>query len=152
MNRRMGSLGGRQSGATAFEFALVFPLLVGILYSTIVYSYVYVLQQSINFAAQQGAQAALAVVPGTTGVTQYGQANTAVTNDLGWLPTAQLARVSVPAGAPDCLGAAGYFPVEVDFSLGTGANALFPALLSLFGAASFPPLPTTLIACASVQT
>ncbi|MGJ8668525.1 MAG: TadE/TadG family type IV pilus assembly protein [Oceanococcus sp.] len=53
----------RQSGATAVEFALVFPLLFMLFYSVVVYAYLFVLQESISFAAQEAAAAAHRVDP-----------------------------------------------------------------------------------------
>src|SRR5258708_37699419 len=56
-----------QRGAAAVEFAFVFPVLFLLIYGVIVYSYIFVLQESINYAAQQAAEAAVAVEPNTAG-------------------------------------------------------------------------------------
>ena len=53
----------KQRGATAIEFALVFPMLFVLFYSVIVYSYIFVLQESISYAAQEAAAAAHQVNP-----------------------------------------------------------------------------------------
>ena len=143
-----------QSGSTAIEFAIVQPLLIFFLYSTVVYSFVYVLQQSMNFAAQQGAQAAVAVIPGQSVTTsqQYAQAVTAIDAVLNWLPNSWLtSNVTIPSGAVNCptnLGASSsisVYPVEVDFSL----SGVFPSLIILPGVSTgIPPLPAKLVGCA----
>jgi Flp pilus assembly protein TadG len=143
----------RQHGAAAVEFALVFPLLLALVYSTIVYSYVYVLQQSINFASQQGAQAALAVIPtgdaAATAAARNEAAKAAALNTLSWLPAGQLAKIAVPSGGPNCR-AGGEFAVEVDFTgPAIGSGGLFPSLVNLpMGLGTVPPNLGTLIACA----
>ncbi|WP_084182719.1 TadE/TadG family type IV pilus assembly protein [Nevskia soli] len=144
-----------QSGAAAVEFALVFPIMLAIVYGGIVYSYIYVLQQSLNFAAQQGAQAAVATIPITTGTDPAGattaaklaNATLAVNNALGWLPPAQKGRLSIPSAAPGCVVPAGTFAVQVNFT----TAGLFAAL-NLPGLPSFPYMPPALLACAVAYT
>src|SRR3546814_14549890 len=53
-----------QGGATAIEFAFVFPLLLFLVYAIFVYSYLFVARESIEFAAHKGIEAAVAVAPG----------------------------------------------------------------------------------------
>ncbi|ASV99665.1 TadE/TadG family type IV pilus assembly protein [Paraburkholderia aromaticivorans] len=48
-----------QRGATAVEFALVFPLFFAILYAIITFSLILVAQQNLTLAAEEGARAAL---------------------------------------------------------------------------------------------
>lgn len=133
----------RQRGATAVEFVLLFPLMFAIVYGGIVYSYVYVVQQAINFAAQQGAQAALAVVPSTTATaTQQARLNSATTvakATMKWLPN----KVTIPTTPGNCATQASTFTFEVDFA----PTGLFPMVtLPLVG--TFPPVPATMYACA----
>src|SRR5687768_3585562 len=52
-----------EAGATALEFAIVLPLLLLMIYGLVVYSYMFVLQEAINFAAQEAAEAAVRVDP-----------------------------------------------------------------------------------------
>lgn len=141
----------RQRGASAVEFALLFPLMFAIAYGGIVYSYIYLLQQSINFAAQQGAQAALAVVPTSNAAATQQNRVTSATNaaqaTLNWLPHAQTGKVSIPTSASNCNAPAGTFAFEVDFAPG----GLFPMVtLPLIG--SFPPVPVTMFGCAVAYT
>ncbi|CAE6726112.1 TadE/TadG family type IV pilus assembly protein [Paraburkholderia aspalathi] len=48
-----------QRGSTAVEFALLFPLFFTILYSIITFSLIFVAQQNLTLAAEEGARAAL---------------------------------------------------------------------------------------------
>lgn len=149
----------RQSGASAVEFAFVFPILLAVFYGGVVYTYVFVLQQALTFSAQKGAEAALAVVPNTdattTSAARLAQANSASHSALSWLPGDQYSRVST--GIPQsgtCGGAvappAGSFVYQVSFNLagGVGVAPLFPTLVALPLVGTIPPLPTTLVACA----
>lgn len=142
-----------QSGAAAIEFALVFPLLIALVYGGVVYSYVYFLHQAINFAAQQGAQAALSVVPtsnaASDAATRLSRADAVAKNVLSWLPAGQAGRVST-AATGSCTAPSGVsgFTYQVTFDL-TSGGALFPSLLALpMGIGTIPPLPSTLVACA----
>ncbi|WP_259294979.1 TadE/TadG family type IV pilus assembly protein [Paraburkholderia sp. DHOC27] len=55
--RRTSSL--RQRGVAAVEFALVFPLFFVVMYGIVTFSLVFVAQQSLTLAAEEGARAAL---------------------------------------------------------------------------------------------
>jgi Flp pilus assembly protein TadG len=48
-----------QRGATAVEFALLFPLFFTVLYAIITFSLIFVVQQNLTLAAEEGARAAL---------------------------------------------------------------------------------------------
>ena len=146
-----------QSGASAIEFALVFPLLVALIYGGLVYSYVFLLQQAINFAAQQGVQAALAVVPTSNGANDSSKrmqnADLVAKSTLNWLPAAQLTRVTTSA-AGSCTVPSGTsgFTYQVSFDL-SGSGGLFPSIAALpFGLGTIPPLPSNLVACAVAFT
>ncbi len=137
----------RIRGASAVEFVLIFPVMFAIAYGGIVYCYIYMLQQSINFAAQQGAQAAVAVVPGSdSSATQQQRvtnATAAAQATLNWLPKGQTGRVTFPTTPGNCKNPTGTFGFEVDFA----PAGLFPiATLPIIG--SFPPMPTNMYACA----
>ncbi|MFL9988967.1 TadE/TadG family type IV pilus assembly protein [Paraburkholderia sediminicola] len=53
------SLSSRQLGASAVEFALVFPLFFMIFYAIVTFSMIFVVQQGLTLAAEEGARAAL---------------------------------------------------------------------------------------------
>jgi len=90
----------KSRGAVAVEFALVFPILFLLVYGVVVYAYVFVLHESVNYAAQEAAIAAVAVRPETPGyanaVTQRARATALAV--LSWLPADQRERVLGSAG------------------------------------------------------
>lgn len=59
--KRQGQSSGyrRQRGATAIEFAIVFPLFFMIFYAIISFGMIFVIQQSLTYAASEGARAGL---------------------------------------------------------------------------------------------
>jgi len=148
----------RQSGAAMVEFAFVFPVLLFLIYGLVVYSYMFVLQESITFAAQQGAASAVSVAPtgnaGNDQTTMTNLATTTVTGYLSWLGTAQLARVAptvtyCPGGGVTCPSdGSNAVVVTVVFNMAT-PTTLFPVLS--FGATQFPPMPTQLVTTATVR-
>jgi Flp pilus assembly protein TadG len=150
-----------QSGAAAVEFALIFPMMLAVGYASVVYPYVYFLQQSMNFAAQQAVQAAVAVVPTNSASTDSGnrltQANLVSTSLLQWLPAAQLSLITKTAPGT-CPGTANpgntpTFAYQINLALSGGAGgSLFPTLINLPGIGNVPPLPATLTACAVAFT
>lgn len=137
-----------QRGASAVEFAFVFPVLFLLVYGVIVYSYVYVIQQSITYGAQQSAEAAVAVnpLPGPTLNTRIEQRVRAVAvQSLSWMPANQRARVIGSGGEKVKVA---FETVDTDQSvvrvtLEFDVPGLFPALeLPLVG--NIPPLPNQL--------
>ena len=60
---RRGVIKKYQQGAYALEFALVFPLLFLFMYGLLTFGLIMTAQQSLNFAAESGARAAL-IEPG----------------------------------------------------------------------------------------
>ena len=136
-----------QQGASAVEFAFVFPVLFLLVYGVIVYSYVYVIQQSITYTAQHSAEAAVSVDPNPSATLDARittQVRALANAQLSWLPANQQARVLGAAGAG----------VLVQFSTVNGSDIvqvtlkfdlvnLFPTLVLPF-VGSIPPLPTQL--------
>ncbi|WP_081077201.1 TadE/TadG family type IV pilus assembly protein [Burkholderia pseudomultivorans] len=52
-----------QRGATAVEFAIVFPLFFVIFYAIVSFGMIFVIQQSLTFAVSEGARASLTYAP-----------------------------------------------------------------------------------------
>ena len=136
-----------------------------------VYTYVFVLQEAITFSAQQGAQAAVAVVQqsnsGATTAARKVQADNAALSALSWLPGSQYSRVSTsaPTTTTACLNGntppsppANSFIYQVSFNLGGNAGSggtvqpLFPTLGTLPLVGNISLLPGTLTACAIAFT
>lgn len=145
----------RQSGASAVEFALVFPILFLLTYGAIVYSYVFVLRQSINFAAQEAAEAAVDVdpaqLPATYEALVVTSAQATARAVVAWMPARVRDGITTPvlfcpeAGSPLCpTDASGAVVVTINLSL-TGPFSLF-ARFNLPIVGLFPPLPDTMTA------
>lgn len=137
----------RQHGATVVEFAFVFPVLFLLVYGVIVYSYVYVLQQSITFAAQHSVDAAVAVspIPDSDYRSRLEARVRAVSvQSLNWLPASQQASVTGVNGnrvqiSYEPLGGGQAMRVGLAFD----TAGLFPTLvLPVVG--PVPPLPAQL--------
>ena len=86
----------RQNGAVAVEFAFVFPLLFLLMYGVIVYAYVFVVQQSLQYAAQEAAEAAVKVNPlaGNADALRASNARMTAARVLRWLPLGQQQHAS----------------------------------------------------------
>lgn len=59
MSRHQSRRLSQQRGSSAVEFALVFPLFFMIFYAIVTFSLIFVAQQSLTLAAEEGARAAL---------------------------------------------------------------------------------------------
>ena len=154
--RRRGR--GKQWGAVAVEFAFVFPLMFMLTYGVVVYGYTFVLQQSLNFAAQEAAEAAVAVDPRADAADSLRnqRVRDTATAILNWMPAGQKERVIGVSGEQVeieyCTGGSGgqcpngtdAIIVTLNFSMTTPAY-LFPVLdMPLVG--QIPPLPEQLTA------
>ncbi|MBU9127530.1 pilus assembly protein [Burkholderia multivorans] len=86
---------GRQRGATAVEFAIVFPLFFVISYAIITFGMIFVIQQGLTFAANEGARAGLNYAPSLDA--RIDNARAAAQKMLSWL------NIDVPqVAAPRC--------------------------------------------------
>ncbi|HUP91895.1 MAG TPA: TadE/TadG family type IV pilus assembly protein [Solimonas sp.] len=143
-------------GAAAVEFAFVFPILFLLIYGVIVYSYIFVIQESINFAAQEAAEAAVAVDPDEpdADVLRETAVRGAASATLGWLSESHRDRVLTTENftVEFChAGSATFCPVDSDavrvtmrFDVAV-TEPLFP-VLNLYIVGKVPPLPKTLTA------
>lgn len=143
-----------QSGLAAIEFAFVFPVFFMLLYGIITYSLIFVVQQSLTLAAEEGARAALRyvavstvpVTPDPRGVTACAVAKQAVS----WLSSTVVG--CVPTVIPNCFvpaaPAAAVTCVKVTVTYPYSTNPLVPLLL---GRIMSVAVPTTLGSSATVQ-
>ncbi|MES2490376.1 MAG: TadE family protein [Pseudomonadota bacterium] len=149
----------KQAGAAMIEFAFVFPILLFLIYGLVVYAYIFVLQESITFVAQQAASSAVSVSPNQTIAAQRTQMTTlaqnTVTQSLSWLGAGQLARVSttvtfcsLTAGGTCPTDGSDAVVITVTFSMNT-PTTLFPVLS--FGNVQIPPMPAQLFTRATVR-
>ncbi|KDB08831.1 TadE family protein [Burkholderia sp. lig30] len=138
----------RQRGATAVEFAMVFPLFFLIFYAIVTFGLIFAVQQNLTLAATEGARAALNYIHEPSGsqaqalTDRANAARTVAQNFTKWLP-----NVSVP---PPASSACSYDPsmycVTVTVTYPYSQSPLIPAL-PLLGFV----LPNTLASSATVQ-
>ncbi|WP_348672485.1 TadE/TadG family type IV pilus assembly protein [uncultured Abyssibacter sp.] len=150
--QQVGSLRRRQRGATALEFAFVFPLLFLFMYGILVYAYIFLLTESLTFVAQEAAESAVAVDPlnNENYEAQVQQrAQQTASSLLEWLPGDQRELVVGSNGelvdvALVPQGGQRFVRVRLEFVI----SDLFPSItLPLVGQA--PPMPEVLRAEAS---
>lgn len=144
----------RARGASAVEFALVFPALFLLVYAVVVYSYIYVLQQAITYTAQHLAEAAVAVNP-TPSSSYAGRIQTRIqqlaAQQLQWLPQKNLVvGENGEKVVPQFRTVDGSDVVVIQLTLPLKSPDLFPSF-SLPGGVSMPPMPTQLVAQATAR-
>jgi Flp pilus assembly protein TadG len=139
-----------ESGAAALEFAILLPLLLLMIYGIMVYSYMFVVQEAITFAAQEAAEAAVKVDPAQDPADYEAAVKAEVlataTRVLDFLPPAQRERVlgsdgskvQVTVGSSPT-GIGGIVTVNLSFTF-TGLFLQIP--LPWIG--PIPPMPGTL--------
>ncbi|KVT94350.1 pilus assembly protein TadE [Burkholderia ubonensis] len=137
-----------QWGATAVEFALVFPLFFVIFYALVSYGLIFAIQQNLTLAATEGARAALNYVPEANGQgaqalqDRASAARRAAQNLTRWLP-----NVVVPApSSAACSYDASMYCVTVTVTYPYAQYPLVPSL-PLLGLV----LPSALTSTATVQ-
>ncbi|WDD94368.1 pilus assembly protein [Burkholderia sp. FERM BP-3421] len=137
----------RQRGATAVEFAILFPLFFVIFYAIVTYGMIFAAQQSLTLAATEGARAALNYQVATTPTAALGlratAACTAANGLTGWLSTN--ATCTSVAQQP-CSFDATMYCVQVTITYPYASSPLVPTIALFTGA-----LPTTLTSQATVE-
>ena len=140
----------RQRGAQLVEFALTLPVFLIIIYLIVCYSIVFLLQQTISFAANEGARAGLAFP--SSSVSRTAAATARVNAILSGLPQTYRSSltpvVTEGLGASTCVStlsnSSGFSCLSVSLSYNFSANP---------GIVVFPPvkamLPSTLNAKAT---
>ncbi|TXH03904.1 MAG: pilus assembly protein [Nevskiaceae bacterium] len=161
-----GRRGNKQGGSAAVEFAMVFPLLLILTYSAIVYGYIFMLQEALTFTAQQAASSAIAVSPQLTTATARSKmttlAQTTAYQALQWLG-AQSSRVVGTGGekvqvtfcnqgGQGCPTDTDAITVKMIFDMNV-PTPLFPVISfgGLMGMGSLPPIPDQITAQAMVR-
>lgn len=76
---------GRQRGVYALEWAIIFPVFFMLLYAIVSYGLAFLVRESMQFAAEDGARTALRYDVDRT--IRLNNAKTAVVDRLSWLPT-----------------------------------------------------------------
>jgi Flp pilus assembly protein TadG len=143
----------REGGLAAVEFALVFPIFFLLFYGLVMWAFILILQESMTFAAQSGARAALAaryedVPPATHLATATTLARDSVGRALDWMPPdwkdnvlgTDNGKVEVQVQND---GADWWIEVTVRYA-NFGAAPALPQI-TVPGGARFPPVPNQLV-------
>jgi Flp pilus assembly protein TadG len=139
----MGGGNGAQRGVAAIEFALVFPVFFMLLYGIITYVLIFLAQQSLALAAEEGARAALRYTTadrGTIGCNTATQLIKWLGSDAGGNPIATCTPIgpvacAFPAGTTaQCITVKIIYPYSskplVPLLLGPLMNVAIPAKLA----------------------
>ena len=142
-------LPGKQKGAAAIEFALVFGIFFAVFYGLISYSLPLLMLQSFNQAAAEGVRQAMSVDPVAAGTAYPTQvttlAKTTAKNQLKWIPASfQFSDDLITANyTGNTLTVTIKYPTSRLYSV-------FPALvLPVIG--TVPNLPANLLVSSSLQ-
>ncbi|WP_092353407.1 TadE/TadG family type IV pilus assembly protein [Collimonas sp. OK242] len=130
-----------QRGVAAIEFALIFPVFFLMLYGIINYAMIFMAQQSLTLAAEEGARAALRYT--LVDVDRGTAACATVTPLVSWLVHADQCQPPTPAPCA-ALSSARCITVKVTYPYST--YPLVPPLPGMSAA-----LPATLGSAATVQ-
>ena len=146
MKRTRRSLRTHLAGSAAVEFALVFPLLFVVLYGIVTYSVLFVAEQSLTLAAEEGARAALDYQSATTLTAELSARSSNACNvanqAAGWLR----AHAQCAAQAQACSYDGAMSCVQVTLTYDYASHPIVPTLPLLSLA-----LPQTLSSVATVQ-
>jgi Flp pilus assembly protein TadG len=138
----------RQKGAAAIEFALVFVIFFGIFYGLVTYSLPLMMMQSFNNATAEAVRQSVAISPSvnnySTVVTT--QANTVLSSQLAWIPSAFAFDVT-----SDAVVTFDGKLLRVRINYPQSKLTQVMPVLTLPGIGSVPNLPTYLSAEASLQ-
>jgi Flp pilus assembly protein TadG len=139
-----------QRGTATIEFAIVFPVFFLVLYAIITYSMVFLTQQSLTAAAEEGARAALvwqnAATDGTALSARATQACSRAATVVSWLPVAATCTNAISAAPSGCTNNPAMDCIQVTLTYAYGTNPLVP-LLPLLDLA----VPQSLTGQATVQ-
>ncbi|WP_017903798.1 TadE/TadG family type IV pilus assembly protein [Pseudomonas asplenii] len=143
-------LPGKQKGAAAIEFALVFVIFFAVLHGLLSYSLPMLMVQSFNAATAEGVRQGAQVDPVASG-SNYGTllrstATAAAAQRLRWIPAALSFNASSDITATYT---GGLLTVSIQYPT-SRLRSVLPFLV-LPGIGTVPNLPTTLKASASMQ-
>ncbi|WP_092005169.1 TadE/TadG family type IV pilus assembly protein [Paraburkholderia lycopersici] len=121
-----------QRGSAAIEFVVVFPLFFFLLYAIVAYSMVFVVQQSLVAAAEEGARSALvwqyASSEGDALVARGQQACNRATSAAVWLPVAPTCTNAISTAPAGCEDNQSMDCIEVTLRYDYASHPLVPLL------------------------
>ncbi len=129
-----------QRGSVAIEFALVLPLLFVVFYASVSYGLVFMLNQSMVFAAEEGARAA---VRADSAETVEDRVRERIAGSLSWWPAGTLEKADVTVSPVDGEG-------RLTVRLELPSSVLPFAPLKLPGFGTVPRVPENLGAQAEI--
>ncbi|MDR3096362.1 MAG: pilus assembly protein [Paraburkholderia sp.] len=139
-----------QRGAAAIEFALAFPLFFAILYGIVMYSMIFLVQQSLTSAVAEGARAALVYQNGADPASALtSRAQAACKRALavvGWLAQAPQCTQAVNAAPAGCTENTAMDCIQITLTYAWSTHPLVPPL-PLMGLLA----PSSLVGQATVQ-
>ncbi|WP_027796528.1 TadE/TadG family type IV pilus assembly protein [Paraburkholderia acidipaludis] len=139
-----------QRGTAAVEFAIVFPVFFLVLYAIITYSMVFLTQQSLTAAAEEGARAALVWQSATSDELALNaratQACTRAATVVSWLPVAAHCTPAISSAPSGCTNNPAMDCIQVTLTYAYETNPLVP-ILPLLSIA----IPQSLTGQATVQ-
>ncbi|WP_087732804.1 TadE/TadG family type IV pilus assembly protein [Paraburkholderia piptadeniae] len=146
--RRHGARGSssRQRGSSAVEFALVFPFFFMIFYAIVTFSLIFVAQQSLTLAAEEGARAALNYQQAQDVKTALDDRTAAACQAASSLTNWLAARANCDASWAACTFDATMRCVTVTLTYDYGSHPLVPPIPLLDAA-----LPSRLTSTSMVQ-
>jgi len=120
-----------ERGVVAIEFALVFPILFAIFYAAVTYGFVFMLNQAMVFAAEEGARSAVRVADPAK---VEAEVEKVVDDRLAWMPAWARDAREVSVSGPDAEGR-----VTVDLEFPGSSLPLAPLVLP--GIGEVPRIP-----------
>nr|WP_175772370.1 TadE/TadG family type IV pilus assembly protein [Paraburkholderia phenazinium] len=136
----------RERGTAAVEFALVFPLFFVILYGIVTYSVIFVAQQNLTLAAEEGARAALNYQAATSTANALAARSSAACTTAKGMVTSLISTATCVSSSSPCSYDATMDCVIVTLSYNYAGKPLVPSLpLTNF------VLPASLASSATVQ-
>ncbi|MGE8407653.1 MAG: TadE/TadG family type IV pilus assembly protein [Pseudomonas sp.] len=143
------SLAGREKGAVAIEFAVVFLLFFAVFYGLLSYSLPMLMVQSFNQASSEAVRRCVALDPtsATYGTDVPALARQVLEQQLSWLPGALSFQFA--SDATVTLSSGRLLTVNVHYAKAKVTSVL--PVLVLPGIGEVPRLPNTLSAQASLQ-
>jgi Flp pilus assembly protein TadG len=119
-------------GSAAIEFAIIFPVFFFVLYAIVTYSMVFLTQQSLTAAAEEGARAALvwqnAASPGAALSARAGQACGRAASVVSWLPATATCTNAISTAPSGCSNNPNMDCIQVTLTYAYGTNPLVPLL------------------------
>jgi Flp pilus assembly protein TadG len=136
----------RMRGTAAVEFAMIFPLFFIVLYAIVTYTLIFVAQQNLTLAAEEGARAALNYQSATSTANALVARTSAACTTAKGLVTAWMGSASCVSTSNPCSYDATMDCVIVTLSYNYTSGPLVPTLpLTNF------VLPASLVSSATVQ-